>query len=316
MMTSFTFRRNRLAVLPLCLFLAGGAGALAQDVRVETQQQARLRNQNTQEEEQATPEETSDPELGDINLVSRAPRPKMFTFFTGQTLNYTSNAFLVRDGEQSDLFWQGGIGASFVPFATRNFTPRLTFDQNWFRYHDFGALDFDSQSLQLDLKYDLNRDDTWYVNGSYAVARLYAPRGSTGEFYRYGLLSGSITHLIQLRTAPISLSLSGGAYSRHGDPSFSDRVAGYVNVAAIYTICEKVQLWGFIHPEVQHYTHDVSGSSREDFNLTVGSVLNWSPKDYLSVGITATYTGNFSNVSERRYDVVTPSLFFGAQIAF
>jgi hypothetical protein len=314
-MMSFTFRRNQLAVLALGALLAGGAPVLAQDVRVETQQQARMRNQNAPEE-QAAPEEVSDPELGDINLVSRAPKPKMFTFFTGQTLNYTTNAFLVEDGEQDDLYWNGRVGASFVPFATRNFTPRLTFDQNWFRYHDFGVLDFDSQTLTLDAKYDLNPDDTWYVNGSYALARLYAPRGSTGEFYRYGFLNGSVTHLIQLQTAPVSLSLSGGAYWRHGDPSLSDRVSGYLNVAAIYTICEQVQLWGFIHPEIQHYTHDLSGSSREDFNLTVGSSLNWTPKDYLSVGLTATYTGNFSNVSQRSYDVVTPSLFIGAQIAF
>jgi len=313
-MMSFTFRRDRL-VLVVGVLLAGGAPLLAQDVRVETQQQARLRNQNTQEE-QAAPEEVSDPELGDINIVSRAPRPKMFTFFTSQTLNYTTNAFLVEDGEQNDLFWNGRVGASFVPYATRNFTPTLTFDQNWFRYHDFGVLDFDSQTLQLDLKYDLNRDDTWYVNGSYAVARLYAPRGSTGEFYRYGFLNGSVTHLIQLRSAPISFSLTGGAYWRHGDPSLSDRVSGYFNVVAIYNICAKVQLGGFIHPEIQHYTHDLSGSSREDFNLTVGSALNWIPRDYLSVGITASYTGNFSNVTDRSYNVVTPSLFFGGQISF
>ena len=311
---SFTLRRDRL-VLVLGVLLAGGAPLLAQDVRVETQQQARLRNQNTQEE-QAPPQEVSDPELGDINIVSRAPRPKMFTFFTGQTLNYTTNAFLVENGEQNDLFWNGRVGASFVPYATRNFTPTLTFDQNWFRYHDFGVLDFDSQTLQLDLKYDLNHDDTWYVNGSYAVARLYAPRGSTGEFYRYGFLNGSITHLIQLQSVPISFSLTGGAYWRHGDPSFSDRVSGYFNVAAIYNICEKLQLGGFVHPEIQHYTHDTSGSSREDFNLTVGSALNWIPRDYLSVGITASYTGNFSNVTDRSYNVVTPSLFVGGQISF
>jgi hypothetical protein len=314
-MMSFIFSRNQLAVLALGTLFAGGASVLAQDVRVETQQQARMREQNAPEE-QAAPEEVSDPELGDINLVSRAPRPKMFTFFTGQTLNYTSNAFLVEDGEQSDLYWNGRVGASFVPFATRSFTPRLTFDQNWFRYHDFGVLDFDSQTLTLDLKYDLNRDDTWYVDGSYALARLYAPRGSTGEFYRYGFLNGSVTHLIQLQTAPVSLSLSGGAYWRHGDPSASDRVSGYFNVAAIYALSDKVQLWGFIHPEIQHYTHDLSGSSREDFNLTVGSSLNWNPKEYLSLAITASYTGNFSNVSQRSYNVVTPSLFFGAQIAF
>lgn len=316
MTTRFTFKRNGYAILPvLCLILAAIAPALAQDVRVETQQQARTRAQGSFELGE-TPEGVSDPELGDINLVPRAPRPKMFTFFTTQTLNYSSNAFLVEDGEQDDLFWNGRVGASFVPFATRNFTPRLTFDQNWFRYHDFGVLDFDSQSLALDLKYDLNRDDTWYVNGFYAAARLSAPRGSTGEFYRYGFLNGSVTHVIQLQSAPVSLNLSGGAYWRHGDPSSSDRVSGYLNIAAIYTICEKVQLWGFLHPEIQHYTHDLSRSSREDFNLTVGATLNWSPKDYLSVGMTASYVGNFSNASQRSYDVVTPSLIFGAQVEF
>ena len=131
-MMSFTFRRNRLVVLALCVFLFAAASAQAQDVRVETQQQARARTQNTLREQEA-PEEVADPELGDINLVSRVPRPKMFTFSTLQTLNYSNNAFLVRDGTQSDFYWNGRVGASFVPYATRNFTPRLTFSQDWFR---------------------------------------------------------------------------------------------------------------------------------------------------------------------------------------
>ena len=312
---SFTFWRNRLVVLALCDFLSAAEPALAQDVRVETQQQAKAREQNALDQ-QETPEGVADPELGDINLVSRQPRPKMFTFSTGQTLNYSSNAFLVRDGTETDFFWNGRVGASFVPYATRNFTPRLTFDQNWFRYHRFSELDFDSQSLQLDLKYDLNRDDTWYVNGSYALARLYSPDAATGEFYRYGFLSGSITHLAQLKTAPINLGMSAGAYWRHGDPSLSDRVSGYLNVAAVYNICETIQLSGFTRPELQHYTHDASGSSREDFNLTVGATLSWTPNQYVAVAATASYIGNFSTVSERRYDLVTPSLILAAQIAF
>jgi hypothetical protein len=308
---SFTFKRNRCV---LSLFLAAVSPALAQDVRVETQQQARTRAQTVEQEEAAEP--VADPELGEINLVSRAPRPKMFTVSTLQTLNYTSNAFLVRDGEQSDFFWNGGVGATFVPYATRNFTPTLRFDQNWFRYHDFGVLDFDSQSLAVDLKYDLNHDDTWYVNSSYTLSRLYAPRGSTGEFYRYGFLNGSVTHVIPLQTAPIAFILSGGAYWRHGDPSLSDRVSGYLSATALYNITPTWQLQAFTRPEVQHYTHDVSGSSREDFNLTVGASLNFSPKEYLLFAATASYIGNFSNVDVRRYDLFAPSLVFAARIAF
>ena len=122
MTMSSTLMRNRCVLFSLFLVLAGMSPALAQDVRVETQQQARVRAELTQEEE-GTTKEIADPELGDINLVSRAPRPKMFTFTTLQTLNYTSNAFLTRDDVEGDFFWNGGVGASFVPYATRDFTP-------------------------------------------------------------------------------------------------------------------------------------------------------------------------------------------------
>ena len=313
-MRSLTLRRKQLVVLALGLFFPAVIDSRAQDVRVETQQQARARQESTVEQEAVT-EEVTDRELGDITLVSRAPRPKMFTFSTVQTLNYSSNAFLVRDGTESDLFWNGRVGASFVPYATRNFTPRLTFSQDWFRYDDFSELDFDAQTLQLDLKYDLNRDDTWYVNGSYLVSRLCSPDDATGEFYRYGFLNASATHLVQLKTAPITLGLSGGAYWRHGDPSLSDRASAYLNVAAIYNIRETIQLSGFTRPEFQHYTHDPAGS-RDDFNLTVGATLSWSPNQYVALAATASYIGNFSTVSERRYDLVTPSLIFAAQFAF
>ncbi len=313
-MMSFTFQRNQCVLLVLCFLFTGLSHASAQDVRVETQQQARVRAETTQEEE--TTEEVADPDLGDINLVSRTPRPKMFTFSTLQTLNFSSNAFLVPDNTQSDFFWNGGLAAAFVPYATRDFTPRLSFVQSWFRYDEFAELDFDSQTLALDLKYDLNRRDSWYVNGSYSVTRLSSPFNSMGEFYRYGFLNGSITHFSQIGSAPLYLSVTGGAYWRHGDPSDSDRVSGYLYAAAIYNICETVQLWAFTRPEVQHYTHDLSRSSREDFNVTVGASLLWTPREYLSIGATVSYVGNFSTVGIRRYDLVTPSVFFGAQLAF
>lgn len=309
---SFTLWRNRLAVL--LLWPLFGAPVFAQDVRVETQQQARTRQQNVPSGEEQ-PQEAADPELGEINLVSRQPRPKMFTIFTGQSLNFSSNPFLVRDGEQSDFYWNGRVGASFVPYATRDFTPTLTFDQSWFRYHDFGVLDFNSQNLSLDLKYDLNHNDTWYVNGYYALSRYEAPHSSIDEFYRSGFLDARITHVVQLQPGPIGLIMSGGAYWRHGDPSLSDRVAGYVNLLAIYNVCEKVQLSAFTRPEVQHYTHDPAGS-RDDFNVTVGASVTWMPKEYLAVAATAYYVGNFSTVDERRYDVVNPSLTFAAKIDF
>jgi hypothetical protein len=309
-------QRNRPLFLLLAGFLSLVAQALAQQdaARIETEQRARELNR-TKTEAPPSSEEVSDPDLGEISIVSRAPRPKMFAIWTSQTINFTSNAFLTRDNEEHAYFWNGRAGASYLPFATRNFTPRLIFEQNWFRYDHFSKLDFDSQSLQLDLKYDLNREDTWFVNGSYIAARLASQHPSIGEFYRYGLANLSLTHFAQAGKAPVFLGITGGGYWRTGDPSSSDRVSAYLNLVAIYALRETVQLSGFTRPEFQHYTHDPNGS-REDFNIAVGATISWNPREYLSVGATAAYIGNFSNVSERRYDLVTPSLLFGAQFAF
>jgi hypothetical protein len=204
---------------------------------------------------------------------------------------------------------------STVPAGSFASTPTLAFDQNWFRYGEFGSLDFNSQTLLLDLKYDLNQNDTWYANTSYSLSRLTAPHSSIDEFYRYGFLNGSVTHLMPLGSTPVNLGITGGAYWRHGDPSLSDRIAGYFNFLAVYNLSEKVQLTGFTRPEVQHYTHDPAGS-RDDFNVTVGASVSWMPTQYVALAATASYIGNFSSVGARRYDVVTPSLIFGAQFAF
>lgn len=311
-MRFLTFRRTECAFTALALFLFTMAPLLAQDVRVETQQQARTRTQNAVEQE-AQPEEVHEPDLGEIVLVSRTPRPKMFSFFTYQTLNYTTNAFLVRDGEEDDFFWNGRVGATFIPYATRDFIPSLTFSQDWFRYDDFSQLDFDAQNLQLDLRYNLTHDANWFVFGSYTLSRLTTPGGS--EFYRYGFLNGSITHLTQLKSVPLSLALTGGVYSRHGDPSASDRVSGYFNLAAVYNINPTLQFSGFARPEYQHYTHDPLGS-RDDFNLTVGTTLSWVPKQYVALAATVSYVGNFSTIGVREYDVVTPSVVLAAQFSF
>ncbi len=311
-----SFRRNQPLYLLVAALLCLGARAFAQDdaARIETEQRSRELNQLKAGPAPAK-EEVTDPELGDISIVARAPRPKMFTFWTSQTVNFTSNAFLVRDNEQQAFFWNGRAGAAFVPYATRNFTPRLTFEQNWFRYDHFSKLDFDSQNLQLDLKYDLTRDDSWFVTGSYGASRLYSQHPSIGEFYRYGLANLSITHFGQVPNAPFYLGVTGGSYWRTGDASTSDRVAAYISVLALYPICDTVQLAAFARPEYQHYTHDPSGT-RDDFNLTVGATLSWNPREYLSFGATAAYVGNFSSVSARRYDLITPSLLFGGQYSF
>ncbi|MEP6685798.1 MAG: hypothetical protein ABJB22_03400 [Verrucomicrobiota bacterium] len=286
-----------------------------QAAQINTQQDLSQRRQDEELKKRAQFHVT-DPELGDINLVSRQQRPKMFSFSTNQSFNYTSNAFLVRNGEQDTVFYNGRFDASFVPYATRNFTPRLTFEHNFFRYDEFSELDFDSQSLQLDLKYDLNRDDTWFLDGSYTAARLESPKSRIGEFYTYGLLNASVTHIRQLGKSPAFLAATLGSNWRQGDPSAFDRVTAYLNLLVSYSPVETVQLGAFVRPEGQLYTNDPLRSSRKDFNISAGTNFSWTPIEYVTLSATALFIGNYSTLGVREYDVFSPNLTLAAQIAF
>ena len=170
--------------------------------------------------------------------------------------------------------------------------------------------------MQLDLKYDLTRDDSWFVNVSYAVARLTAPHGDIGEFYRYGLANASITNVRQLGGSPVYFAGSFGSQFRHGDPSAFDRVTAYANAAFFYSPIEHLQLTAFVRPEGQFYTNDPIDSSRTDLNFSVGASAVLTPVEYVSLGVTASFVGNYSSSSRADYEVVSPSLFIGGRISF
>jgi hypothetical protein len=296
--------RNLITAFALVTFTS--LHAQQEAARIETQD---IYNRELPSLEQQPAAAVSDEELGQISLVLRQPRPKMFTFSTNQSFNFTDNAFLV-------FFWNGRLDASFVPYATRDFTPRLTLEQNWFRYDHFSTLNFDSQSALLDLKYDLTPDDRWFIDGSYSYSRLYSQYDSTGEFYKFGLLNFSGTHVMGLSGLPIFIALTAGSYWRQGDPSIYDRIAPYLSAVGIYSFTRELQLTAFVRPEFQIYTNDPDKAGRKDFNLTVGSTLSWTPVQYVTVGATASYIGNFSNAGARGYNVVSPAVILAASIAF
>jgi hypothetical protein len=305
----------------VCLFLGllvlEGTGLYAQDeaARIATEQDV-IRRRPEESRREGLEFRITDPDLGEINLVSRTPKPKTFTFSTTQNFLYTSNAFLVPNNDRSTIFWNGRFDASVVPYSTRNFTPRLTFEQNFFRYDNFSQLDFDSHSLQAEVKYDLNRDDSWFVIASYAGARLYTPRGDIDEFYKYGLAHASISHSRQLGQSPVYFAGTLGSNYRHGDPSAFDRVTAFLNAAFLYSPLEYLQLTAYIRPEGQFYTNDPLDDSRTDFNLSLGFAASVTPIEYFSVGLTASFVGNYSSSDPADYDVFSPSIVLAGRVAF
>ena len=240
----------------------------------------------------------------------------MFTLLTTQTFDFTTNAFLTRDHEQTDFFYNGRLGVAYIPYSIRDFTPRISFEQDFFRFSDNGTLDFDSQILAAEVKYDFDPDDNTFLNLSYALSRLESPDSRIGEFYKYGLLNVSVTHLLQLGNTGVTLAFTGGGYWRAGEPSASDRVVVYGNAVALYSPIDKVQVTAFVRPELQFYIHDPTEADREDLNLAIGATASWTPVRYFTIAATASYVANLSSVRFHSYEVATPSVVLAAQFAF
>src|SRR4051812_39599559 len=313
-------RRPALRAVHVCLvlFSLGVSLSRAQDnigARIGTQSDIVRQNEQTNVEERVQ-FRLSDPEVGEIDVVSRTPKPKMFTFSTDQNFFYTTNAFLDSSMERDDFFWSGRLVGSFVPYSTVNFTPRIIFEQSFFRYDRFSTLDFDSQILTLDVKYDFTRDDSWFMDVSYGGSRQYSWDDDVGEFYRYGLLNAAVTHVRHLGQTPIEFRGTLGSNWRHGDPSEFDRVTGYLNVGLLYSPIDTIHLGAYLHPEIQFYLNDPNDSSRTDFNVSAGVGATWTPTDYISFGVSASFTGNYSTADNEDYKVFLPSIVAAGGFSF
>ncbi len=258
----------------------------------------------------------SNADMGDIQLVNRQARPEMLTFSTTQLVSYTNNAFLTPSNQTHSFLYNGAASVSFVPYARANLTPRLTFEQNFYRYDRVSSLDFDSQSLQLDVKYDLVRDDSWFANFNIDASRLYSPRQNAGEFYRSGLVSAGLTNQRALRDWPLFLASNLVIGWRLGDDSAYDRWTLTWNESLIYQPIAQLQVALYTRAELGIYINDPLESDRRDLNLNIGASVTWTLCDHANIGLNANFVGNYSSDSRNKYEVVSPGLFLAAGIAF
>jgi hypothetical protein len=167
------------------------------------------------------------------------------------------------------------------------------------------------------MKYDFKRDDSCFANLSYTGARLYSSEDDgEGEFYKYGLLNASLTHVRPLGPRPLYLIGTLGSNWRHGDPSDFDRVTAYLNLVLLYSPMETLQFSAFVRPDIQFYLHDPESSSRNDFNFSTGATATWTPVEYVSLGATVSFTGNYSSVSAEDYDVFLPGVILSGRVSF
>ncbi len=119
----------------------------------------------------------NDADLGAQRILKRIEEYKAWTVQFGLPIYYTSNATLVRNGEQDDVVFAPSLAVTYQPRITKTLFAELSLQQQFFEYIRFGELNFTSfdviaglvfylpqlHNLSLRARYDFNRltDDSF-----------------------------------------------------------------------------------------------------------------------------------------------------------
>jgi len=266
------------------------------------------------------------PDLAGLQVVNKYPAPNTFTASTSQSCFWTDNAFLTPTSTVGSFGYNGRLQATYVPYATRNWTPSLSFEQQFVRYDNTSILDFDAETVRLASRYDFVPDKSWSWTVADSVQRLYTDRASLGEFYKENLFENEIDYIHTIFNQTNLFFLGSYNLGWHlTDPDQYCQVDNSLIFSTVYLPVPQVSLQAYFRPAIYAYTDN------QELNLTTGATFGRDRTDYdVSLGLSATYTpikqvsltanfnwtGNYSNVGDREYRTISPAVTLSGSIGF
>ncbi len=196
------------------------------------------------------------PDLAGLQTVNKYPVPKTLTLVTFQSLFWTDNAFLTNVNPKASSFgYNGRFLAVYVPYSTYDWTPSISFEQQFVRYDHTSILDFDAQTVRFASKYDLTENKEWSWTAAYSLQRLYTERGQLGEYYKQGLLENEIDYVHPIFNQKNLFFLA--SYNigwRLTDPDYYSRVDNSLLFSVVYLPVKQVSLQAYARPAIYAYT--------------------------------------------------------------
>lgn len=305
------------------LALVASPAAWAQDPAAETlQQRVGL---PTESAPPPTVQQTADKDLGDIGVVQKFPKPEMFTFSTAQQVFYTDNVFYTDANPVGSAAYLGSYTASFVPYSLRDWTPRISLQYNMARYDRAAAGDFDNENLAISSQYVFTDDRAWSWTATVNLSRFTAPHLNEHEFYKEVVYDNQITHVEQLlKDEPLFFIAAYDLAFHQADPALFDRLDNTLSFSLAYYPIPEVSIGPFVRPGARTYVTDgtvqlstpINQHDRDDFNLSEGLDVTWTPCEYVSLSADILHTDDYSNVAGLSYVNTTPGFDITGTIKF
>jgi hypothetical protein len=310
-------RRSHYACLGLALgfTLAVSSLALAQSPAAETlQQKVALRS----EVAATPPTDTTDADLGDIDVVQKFPKPEMFTFSTSQQFFYTDNVFYTNTNQQGSTAYLGSYTASFVPYSTRDWTPRITLQYNMVRYDGVASGDFDNENLAFSNQYVFSDDRAWSWTATINLSRFTTPHANDHAFYQEVVYDNQVNHAQQLMKGIPLFFVAGYDLTYHqANPDDFDRLDNTLLFSLAYYPIPELSMGPVVRPSLRTYfTNTAFQHDRDDFNLSEGFDVTWTPCKYAALSADFSHSNDYSNNSGQSYNNTIPGISLTGTLKF
>ena len=168
---------------------------------------------------------------------------------------WTDNAFVSPTNKVGSFGYNGELKATYVPYSTYDWTPSLSFEQQFIRYDHTSILDFDSQTVSISSKYDLNPNKSWSWIATYSLQRLYTDRANLGEFYKESFLQNEIDYIHPIFDQSNLYFV--GTYNigwRLTDPGYYSRVDNSLLFSMVYQPVQEVSIQPYLRSAIYSYT--------------------------------------------------------------
>lgn len=249
-------------------------------------------------ESQTAPSTPGDPDLGVQQILKRKETYQPFRLQGSVEGFFTNNVALVKDGRQSDAYLVGTVGASWVPKINELFYGEISATQQFFRYDEFRALDFDSLNLGGGLTHYWSALAHLATTARYNYNRLTdTDRGK--EFFRNHQASLSVSKTFA-HTRNLFTFVDGTALFSFSDPYASQRWE-YALSGGIFGRITRA--WD-AQASYRIALYDYFTDGRDDLNQSINLQTSYHFTKWARIGATTTFTFNNSTQPIFDYDAI------------
>ncbi len=266
--------------------------------------------------QEMAPSSPGDSDIGVQRVMKRKKEVLNFSLFGDVSIYHTDNVALVRPRPVPENFMVGQTGFSVTPEILPGLFAEATIRQQWFRYDELIAFDFDSMNVGGGLSYLVPQLPGLVVFGRYNYNRLtYVhanPDGAEGtEFF----LNNTATFGLQ-KIFPISKAhyVAVGHTSVLGwsDPVLPQR--DEYSVFTSYNLKITRMLDSSVGYRASYITYNFG--DREDLNHSFSGGLTFHPNKYFSVAANTSFGMNDSNMPQFKYEVLNFGGGLSAKLRF